>query len=352
MKSDPLDYYGELLGNCCGPEPRHSDLVAVHEMRQRVKAHFDEQRRFLIPDYGSVWYYLRIYAQKLVSSQSFGSALQGSCFLTAMDAFENLHEMVVSYSLPKAISVATTISEDLSIGLGRYLARDTGRQLQVLRLEQVCPSDVELLVSTMQTSKALPESSPSLIVPRKSTPGSWPLTPKPTSPGLFDPIFLQLRNLDILFSESHSTNGWSSDSPLAPALTKLLSSTINLTTLTLRSPTSFGRFDLTPTLTGFCAPPLPFLTDLTMEYIVADADAIVSLIRSENIVLQNIDFFAVVLEKGTWAEIGKYLREGPGRWKGLATLRMKSIGYLSEQRCRKDLRVEDREVLEWWSKAS
>ncbi|KAL8669360.1 MAG: hypothetical protein Q9224_007744, partial [Gallowayella concinna] len=102
-------------------------------MRKRVKAHWDEQQHFLVPDYGTLSYLARVGLEWLLRSPSLGSALQHSIFLATLHHFENLHELEICYDGPRDREIIRTVDEDLSIGLASYLAQTGRRQLQVLR---------------------------------------------------------------------------------------------------------------------------------------------------------------------------------------------------------------------------
>lgn len=52
VKSGPNNYYGDLLDASGYYEPRYTALVAEAEIRQRVKANWNKQQRFMSPDYG------------------------------------------------------------------------------------------------------------------------------------------------------------------------------------------------------------------------------------------------------------------------------------------------------------
>lgn len=67
-----------------------------------------------------------------------------------MHGFKNLRKLEIYYTESRDQLVVRTIAEDVSIGLGRYLAQDGGGLLQVLQLQRVYPSDLEILVSTLQ----------------------------------------------------------------------------------------------------------------------------------------------------------------------------------------------------------
>lgn len=322
MKSNPWKYYGELCHDSCGPEPRYSTLVAEHEMRQRVKAHFDEQYAFLVPDYGSLSHITRICVQWLSRDEPVGSAFHTSIFLIAMDKFERLLELEICYPSPRSWRLLSTVAEDLSIGLGKYLTKRSGERLQTLRLEQVYSSDLEVLVlalrNSSQSSHSFPTALPSPDLPM---PGSWPLVSQPTSPPPAAMVMLHMTTLDILFAQEDYDG-------LGECLRDLLLHTVNLRSLKLRSLFTYGDFNLYPSLAGLLAPPLPCLQHLTVENMIIDAQGVLSLTRPNKESLRKISLRRVALSGGTWAEIGsEFIKEMKGV-EGVDGLRMGRVGYL------------------------
>ncbi|KAG7001420.1 hypothetical protein G7Y79_00032g067730 [Physcia stellaris] len=318
IKSSIWEYYGDL-DRLCGPEPRYSELKAEHEMRQRVKAHWDEQQHFLYPDYGRLSYTFRSRMQWLFGPLARTSALHSSVFLTALDRLENLVELKVSYSVPRDIPIVGTIAKDMSFGLGRYLAGSRGRRLKILRLELVDSSDLEVLLSNLCPDTPLFHQPPI----ETSMPGSWPLNECKRPPPSNVRLDLQLETLEIIFAHDDSPPS-SKSSSLAEDLGRLRSYTGKLGFLELTCPFSYRITDLMPSLVGFRVPPLLYLTDVIMENMYVDSGALLSLLMHNQPSLKTLNILGVYLQGGTWAEIGKAL----AREKSLECLKFDRQGYL------------------------
>ncbi|KAL8857215.1 MAG: hypothetical protein Q9178_006270 [Gyalolechia marmorata] len=196
VKSSPWDYYGDLVDASYHHEPPYSALVAEHGMRQRVKAHWDEQQHFMIPNYGSIAWLARTASNFVWRSTSIGSALNESVFLKVMSDFTNLRELVVGYEDSRKHAIIRTVHEDLSIGLGRYLASIGGARLETLKLHQVWPEDLRLLVSTMEdTTRSSSKSSGASMT-------TEPLNDStPASPAASPPFQLHLSSLTVIFTK-------------------------------------------------------------------------------------------------------------------------------------------------------
>ncbi|KAL8829648.1 MAG: hypothetical protein Q9191_001899 [Dirinaria sp. TL-2023a] len=321
VKSSPDEYYDELLDSY-GPGPRRRELIAQHEMRQRIKAHFDEQRFFLSPDHGSLSYYAQTCYEWLLGRKSVGSALHKSIFFAAMHEFPNLRKLVFTYPTAREWPVFNTIAEDLSTGLGNYLVRNRRSQLRVLKIEQVHPSDLEILVSTIRCSNAsLDQPQSPLQMLQSWVLGSWSAVSPSTSPSPTNLLALGITTLDILFPEVPRPG-------LAQPLSDILCHTVNLETLILRSPVSFDAFDRTPSLVELRAPPLPCLTHLTIEYLILDADGIVSLTIPNKARLKRVRLFTVGLQRGTWADVGNRFLAEMRRLRDVRGLSMARVGYV------------------------
>ncbi|KAL8676493.1 MAG: hypothetical protein Q9186_006988 [Xanthomendoza sp. 1 TL-2023] len=340
VKSNPHQYYADLiLGDAYRHhEPRYSALEAEHEMRKRVKAHWDEQQHFLVPDHGTLSYLARVCTEWLLRSPSLGSALQHSIFLATLHHFENLHELVICYDGPRDRDIIRTVDEDLSIGLASYLAQTGRRQLQVLRLEQVHSSDLEILVSTLQAATSSPQSSSALSVERQnSMPASWP-SPSAISTPSTAPFSLSIRTLDIMFAEDLDHD---KPSPTAKPLSTLLSYSENLTSLSLRSPVGYGSYTITPSQADFQAPYLPHLVDLVLESIITDVDAILSLTVPNKTSLKQVVLTDVALQKGTWADIWRVFSENMKQ----TSVRRPRVGYMVRGEEWEDMDSEDWKAL-------
>ncbi|KAI4228567.1 MAG: hypothetical protein L6R36_001520 [Xanthoria steineri] len=177
----------KLQNDCSNHDPRYSTLVAEHEMRQRVKTHWNEQRHFMVPDHGSLPWLARICSRWLLGSPSVGSALHESIFLTVLHHFTHLRLLVIGFEEPKTCEIVGKVNQDFSIGLAKYLAGCGGERLQLLRMQGVWPVDLEILLSTLRDTQAAAATQAPLLPketePSHSCPGAWPaVAPHPTSP--------------------------------------------------------------------------------------------------------------------------------------------------------------------------
>ena len=302
-------------------------------MRQRVKVHWDEQQRFLYPDYGRLSYTIRSRLQWLLGPLAETSALDSSIFLTAVDRLENLVELKVSYSVPRDLQIMRTIAKDMSFGLGRYLAGSRGKRLKILRLELVHSSDLEVLLSALYPETPLLSQSPI----ETSMPGSWSLDGRCQPPPINAQLDLQLGTLEVIFAHDDSSPS-SKCSSLAEALGKLLSYTGKLSFLELTCPFSYRITDLMPSLVGFRVPPLIYLTGVIIENVYVDSGAVLSLLMHNQPSLKTLKLLGVYLQGGTWAEIGKALARG----RSLESLNIDRVGYLGSDGKTSGLSAKDR----------
>lgn len=161
VKSCPNDYYGELFEAAHYiHEPRYSALVAEHQMRQRIKAHWDEQQRFMFPDYGSIAWLARSASNWLWRSTPLGSALKDSIFLNVIHDFTNLRVLAVQFDEPRRYQINGTVAEDLSVRLGRYLTGSGAARLETVKLLMVWPRDLKILVETLEDAQSDESSLP------------------------------------------------------------------------------------------------------------------------------------------------------------------------------------------------
>lgn len=267
------------------------------------------------------------------------STLHSSIFVTAVDRFENLIELKVSYSVPTDKQVMRTIAKDMSFGFGRYLAGNRGRRLKILRLELVYASDLDDLISALH-----PETSPLHQTSiEESMPGSWPRYNCNKPPPSNAQLDLQLETLGIIFGHDDDSSPAFGSSLLAESLVKLLYHTRNLRFLELTCPFSYRISDRMPSLAGFRAPPLILLTSIIMENIYVDSDGILSLLMHNQSSLKTVKLLGVNLQGGTWAEIGnalkqlEYKKEIP-----LEGLKIDRVGYL-----RNDGELEGLSAKDW-----
>lgn len=306
-------------------------------MRQRVKAYWDEQRHFMIPDHGSASWLARSFSNWLWGFPSLGSAFHDSIFLTVMHDFSNLRKLVIGYEEPRTYPLVRTVAEDLSIGLGRYLAGSGGAQLEVLKLEQVWPSDLEILTSILRNFQSQPELCSPPSKPSYSIPGSWPVTP-PTPPSLPSSSTppqrrLRLQRLHVIFIG----NGEASNISRTSHLANLLAYTPILISLDLRGS---GPYPFSTSLVNFRAPPLPRLETIGIKNFVIDAEAIVSLTAQHNESLQRISLADLYLIRGTWTEVARLSRQDRGRWETGIT----GLGYLGQVGGIRHMTVEDEQA--------
>ncbi|KAL8924709.1 MAG: hypothetical protein Q9208_003899 [Pyrenodesmia sp. 3 TL-2023] len=251
-----------------------------------------------------------------------------------MHDFTNLRELVIGYEDPGYHPLVETVAEDLSIGLGRYLAGSGGAQLEVLKLEGVSPSDLRILTLTLRKFRSQPGSfSPPSRSPY-SCPGSWPITPASpplTSSSTLTPRSLRLQRLDITFAEHSKPFKLSRTLPIA----NLPTCTSNLASLSLRSPRPYSS---DPSLVNLRAPPLPCLEVVRIRNFEVDVEAIQSLTAQNIERLQRIELANLSLPEGTWAEVAKTLTQ---HGKQLETCII-GLGYLGPADEIVDLTAEDK----------
>ena len=347
VKSSPFDYYGELQNDCYNHDPRYRTLVAEHEMRQRVKTHWDEQRHFMVPDHGSLPWLARACSRWLLRSPSLGSALHESIFLTALHDFTRLRMLVIGFEEPRTRETVQTVNQDFSIGLAKYLAACGGERLQVLRMQGVWPVDLEILLSTLRDTQAAAATQAPLLPketePSHSCPGAWPaVAPHPTSPpaSIFSPLW-RLQTLDINFSTADDA----SKTSMTSHLTTLLSYIPSLSTLRLHTDRTFDDRETDPSLVGFRAPALRNLQDIKIACFLVDTAAMASLLAPRKDRSMEIHLICVSLVEGTWAGliklIGKDIRFSEG-W-------MVRCGYLGD--ADKGWRSMDAEERNIWIRA-
>lgn len=139
-------------------------------------------------------------------------------------------------------------------------------------------------------------------------PGSWP-SHRPTLTPSTPPFLLRIQSLDIGWAEDPG-RGRGTPSSVA-ALTTLLSYTQYLTALALHSPCLIKVISPAPSLPNFRAPCLSHLVEINLRGLVADPDAIMSLMVPSKATLQRVRFTFVALEGGSWADVWRFLGKEP-----------------------------------------
>ncbi|KAL8943458.1 MAG: hypothetical protein Q9211_000990 [Gyalolechia sp. 1 TL-2023] len=295
VKSGPWDYYGVLVDDSCHHEPPYSALVAEHETRQKVKVHWDEQHRFMFPDYGSIAWLARTATNYVWPSTSIGSALNQSIFLKVMSDFTNLKELLVGYErLREKYAITRTVDEDLSVGLGRFLTSSRGARLERLKLQQVSPEDLSLLLSTMKDTTRLSLKSSEA---RMATEPRNDLTP--ASPAASPPFQLRLSSLTIIFiGDVDIVTTRSIASPLAD----LLNYTPHLTNLDVHEPHIYTLSSRYLSLLDFRPPPLSELQDISLRGLSVDSHAVLDLLKNKAN-LRRIYLGEMLLADGLWIKV-------------------------------------------------
>ncbi|KAI4268296.1 MAG: hypothetical protein L6R38_007894 [Xanthoria sp. 2 TBL-2021] len=228
----------------------------------------------------------------------------------------NLRELVIGYEEPRKHGIIQTTAEDLSIGLGKYLARSqwwsTSRETQaaasVARGSQSPGFNIGnfllTIIPVIGTTDGLGCRN------RFQGPGqlSFQLRHHPSI--AITSLNLQLTKLVIEFTDHRQI--FISDS-MAANLAELLTYRGNLTTLNLRQPKIFNSPTGYPSLGGFRAPPLPRLEKLSLKSFRVVKDALLSLL--ENIqCLRRVCMGVLTLMDGEWLEVA-----------GLAALDMEEV---------------------------
>lgn len=100
----------------------------------------------------------------------------------------------------------------------------------------------------------------------------------------------------------------------------------------------------------FHAPPLPCLTDLTIEHLILDADGITSLTIPNQARLRRVGFFGVAIQKGTWANVGKLFIAEMKLLRDVRGLSIKRAGYVpaDTELIPSEMRSEERSIWERW----
>ena len=295
VKSSPWEYWDDLLDGSGHHQPPYSALVAEHEMRQSVKVHWDEQQHFLVPDHGVTAWLARKAINYIWPSTSIGSALNESIFLEVISDFTNLGELVVGYErLREKHAIIRTVDEDLSLGLGRFLTSSGGARLERLKLQQVSPEDLRLLISTMEDTTRL--SFKSSEAPMVTEP-LYELTP--ASPAASPPFQLHLSSLTIIFIGDVDIKTTQS---IAAPLADLLNYTPHLTNLDVREPHIYTLSARYLSLLDFRPPPLSELKDISLRGLSVDSHAVHGLLKGKAN-LRRIYLGDLLLADGTWVKV-------------------------------------------------
>ncbi|KAL8888509.1 MAG: hypothetical protein Q9215_004075 [Flavoplaca cf. flavocitrina] len=341
VKSSPNDYYGELFEAAYYVhEPRYSALVAEHEMRQRVKAHWDEQQHFMIPDYGSIAWLARSASNWFWRSTPLGSALKDSIFLNVIHDFTNLRELTVGFEDSRRYQVIGTVAEDLSVGLGSHLAGSGAAPLETVRLLKVWPKDLEVLVQTMEDVRSDQPSLPkekemTTNGPRGFAPGHDVSATDSSNAG----ISWRLKQLDIEFTDDR---GIFVNQPINPHLTRLLAFTPSLTALDIRTARKHDSHSADPSLISLHAPPLSRLEELSLNGLRVDKEAVLSLLKSNESLRKIFLGELTLVDEVEWTEVAREAELD----EGAVGVVMRGLGYGRDGDGWKVMKWEDKRAWE------